>query len=105
MEDKKQEEKPLDPAAHYDVLNQCRRCGIRAGAYIKKDTQERIGVYLLVDARGFKICNLCASEGYLVKKTKMNKSEKRKFKKMRQEMNKVKDIKHVTLNAKGEVVE
>jgi hypothetical protein len=89
----------------YNPLNQCRRCGIKPGKFIDKDTQGKVGVFLLTDARGGKTCNLCAKEGYHIGKKKLTKAEKKQFKKLQREMVKIPDIKHITLDAKGNKVE
>jgi hypothetical protein len=88
----------------YDVLNQCRRCGIRAGKYTKKDTGETVGVFLLKDKRGFMICNLCKDAGFFVEATKMTKGEKKKFKKLKHMIQGMRGIPHVTLDAQGNEV-
>lgn len=99
-ENKTEEEKP-----QIDPINQCMACGRRAGKYHTVQPEVFIGVYLINDVRGFKICNLCADEGKLMKKQKLGKSEKRKFKKFKREMVSAKNLPHITLDAKGNPVE
>lgn len=101
------EENPDPNQVALDPLNQCLRCGRRAGRYLAPDRDKGgfIGVYLINDSRGFKICNLCASEGVLIKKQKLGKSEKKKFKVFKRSMKQVKNIPHITLDAKGNKVE
>jgi len=62
------------------------------------------GVTLFNDARGYKCCNFCKARGLMIAKRKMTKLEKRKLTKMKLEMRNVKDIKHITLDAKGNLV-
>lgn len=88
----------------FDPLNQCRECKIWAGKYEKKVTRESVGIYLRNDARGGKICNMCVDRGLGVFKTKMNKSDKRREKKMRREMQNMMNIPHITVDAKGRKV-
>jgi hypothetical protein len=88
-------------ASVIDILNQCQHCGRRNGKYMDRTTYQGIGLYLLSDARGFKVCNQCKEQGLHIPKQKMNKSEKRKFKQLKKEMAKMTTIKHITLDAKG----
>lgn len=88
----------------FDILNQCRRCGIRGGKFIEKDTGEKVGVYLLSDARGYKICNLCKDAGFYVGKRKMTKIEKKKFKALKRNLSQGIGLESLTVDAKGERV-
>lgn len=75
-----------------DILNQCFLCR-------SKNTT------LYKDARGFSVCKGCKDKGMLIEKKKMNKSQKRQFKKMKLEMSQMTNIPHVTLDANGKVVQ
>jgi hypothetical protein len=87
-----------------DLQNRCAACGMKAGSWKNKETGVIVKVFLINDSRQVKICNNCAKEGKLIKKHKLTKAEKKKFKKLKREIKMVKDIPHITLNAKGEVV-
>lgn len=78
----------------FDPQNQCKACKNRAGKYLTKEGVQ-VGLYLLNDARGGKICNLCNRQGLGIIKQKMNKSERREEKRNRQmilSMNKLKGV-------------
>ncbi len=77
------------------IDNFCRICGKRTG-------QDKC--YLMNDARGFKVCNFCAAEGHLVKKQKLGKAEKKKFKVFKREFTSMKKLPHVTLDVEGKPV-
>lgn len=83
-----------------DPLNQCHECKRFAGKY---NTHEggTVGIFLMNDSRGWKCCNLCAAAGLIIRSQKMNKSEKRKFKKMKLEIQQMRNIPHITLDAQG----
>lgn len=95
---------PKQEIPSFDRLNQCFNCSRRGGKY--NDVNNHIiGVYLLKDARGYRICNICAQqEGVLIRVRKMNKSQKRQAKRVRLEIQKMTHIPHITLDAKGHQV-
>lgn len=80
-----QNSEPL-PQNNYDPLNQCHNCGRRNGKYQNIVTQEVEGLFLIGDARGYKVCNFCAKLGHLMKPQKITKAEKKRLKKMKLEM-------------------
>jgi hypothetical protein len=92
------------PEVTLDTLNQCFHCGIRPGKYFNKLTQKNVGIFLYADARGFRCCNLCKEKGLYIGKRRMGKKEKKEWQILRREFTKVKDIKHITLDAKGNEV-
>lgn len=84
--------------------NACKHCARTPGKYQDKVSQKVIGVFMYADERGFMVCNLCAEMGLLINKKKMTKSERRQFKQFRREVGNAKDIKHITLDVKGQQV-
>ena len=94
------------PKNRYDPLNQCHNCGRRGGKHYNSVTQKDDGVFLINDARGYKICNLCSRLGFLMKPQKIDKAEKKRLKRMRIEMSSFKTLskKSVTLDVQGNQV-
>lgn len=86
--------------SNLDPVNQCVVCFRRAG----KDPVTGQGIYLMQDARGGKVCNLCDGDGKLIRKHKMNKSEKRKFKSFKRSFKSPRNIPYVTLDKDGNEV-
>ena len=62
--------------------NRCKRCDRKPGKYRAIDDGKPIGVYLLNESNGGKICNLCLSTGQFIRKRKIGKKEKKLLKRM-----------------------
>lgn len=94
------------PKNSYDPLNQCHNCGLRVGKHYNSVTQKTEGVFLLIDARGYKICNLCVKLGFFMKPWKTGKAGIKRLKKMKLEMASFKTLskQSVTLDVQGNKV-
>lgn len=100
-----EENKPKEVNLTFDLNNQCKACGRRAGKYATTQPGVFAGIYLINDSRGFKICSNCAAEGKLIRKQKLNKKDKKKFKEFKRGMKQMQKIPHITLDAEGKKVE
>lgn len=82
-----------------DYLNQCFNC--------RKGSETDSGRYLIKDVRGYKLCNLCIERNPSLHQPfrKLSKKEKKKFRIFKREIMMKKDIKHITLDSKGRIVE
>jgi hypothetical protein len=100
------QENTPDVATSFDHLNQCMNCNKRAGQRLDPVTAELSGAYLIKDARGFKLCSICIKRNpeLLMKEQKLTKVEKKRFKKFKREVMLPKELKHITVDAKGNVV-
>lgn len=90
-----------------DLNNQCALCREPAGRRFKMAPDGAVTFtsrWLLSDARGFMVCNICSNAGLRIVKQKLNKSQKRKAKAMRREMAKMVNLPHVTLDSHGKQV-
>lgn len=83
----------------------CHECGKQTGKRFNMQTMKFESIFLYRDVRGFMVCNLCKEKGLLMQRKKMTKAEKKRFKKMKREMNAALHLPHVTLDREGKVVE